>query len=157
MGEYEKKQRNQLNRAISNHDTGNKQLKEVIDKRIKIKASDNYSNPIQKVQPPIPNVPTHTLKGRVISRAFNNLGIDVKWSEDIQRWVFKCYHCKKWITEEAVEADHYPIPQIMGGTNELDNLVLACRPCNAANIHNSRQMVTRGTIEDKGLARKYTE
>lgn len=156
MAEYEREQRNQLSRTIANREIESRQLKGVVDNRTNMKASDNYNNPIQKVQPPIPEVRTDTLKGCVISRAFSHLGSEAKWSEDIQRWVFKCSHCKQWITEEAVEADHYPISQAAGGTDELSNLVLACRPCNAANIHNAQRFVTRGKIEDAGLSRKYT-
>lgn len=157
MGEYDRIQKKQESRAVANNCARREHFKGFVNNMANIKLSGNYNDPIQKVQPPIPYVRTDTLKGSVINRAFGRLGDEAKWSEDIQRWVFKCYHCKKWITEEAVEADHYPIAQAMGGSNELSNLVLACRPCNAANIHNARQMLTRAAIGDAGLARKYTE
>ena len=112
---------------------------------------------IQRVQPPRPTIDTSTLKGKVLNRAFNNIGQDVKWSEEFHRWMFKCYHCSAWVTEEGVQADHYPTPQALGGSDELSNLVLACSSCNAANIHNAQQMLTRGKIASAGLARKYTE
>lgn len=157
MAEYVREQKKQLSRAVANSGPQSKQLKGLVNNRTNIKTLENYNITIQKVQPPVPVVRTDTLKGKVIERAFRYLGTEAKWSEDIQRWVFKCFHCKKWVTEEAVEADHYPISQVMGGTDELNNLVLACRPCNAANIHNVRQRLTRKAIRDAGEARKYTE
>lgn len=111
-------------------------------------------NAIQMVRPPNPQVDTSTLKGKVIDRAFRNN--EVQWIDSIERWMFKCYYCQKLITEEAVNADHYPIPQRAGGQDSLSNLVLACSPCNSSDYHNKKQMVTRGQAQRAGEERKYT-
>lgn len=39
-----------------------------------------------------------------------------------------CY----WCGRRATEADHWPIGRDEGGADALDNLVAACRPCNAS-------------------------
>lgn len=114
-------------------------------------------HPLQLNGPERPVVDTSTLKGKVIDRALNHIPDQAKHVKEVDRWMYECYHCKKWITEEAVNADHYPIPQARGGSDDIGNLVLSCGPCNQANIHNSRQMITRGQIKDAGDGRKYVK
>lgn len=41
----------------------------------------------------------------------------------------KCFYCSEKLTKERVEVDHR-IPVYKGGTNDLCNLVLACKECN---------------------------
>ncbi|WP_192459027.1 hypothetical protein [Musicola keenii] len=101
-----------------------------------------------------------TNKGKVINRAMTNGQYKViNFPDNGRRVVFQCFHCKSWITEEAVEADHYPNPSdpTLPNNNDIGRLVLACRPCNAANIQNTQQMKTRGQLKLAGDDRKYTE
>jgi 5-methylcytosine-specific restriction endonuclease McrA len=37
----------------------------------------------------------------------------------------------RWCGKPATTADHWPIARAEGGPDTLDNLVPACRPCNA--------------------------
>jgi 5-methylcytosine-specific restriction endonuclease McrA len=39
-------------------------------------------------------------------------------------------HRCRWCGGLATEADHL-VAKVLGGTDDLDNLVAACRPCNA--------------------------
>ncbi|QYM97464.1 HNH endonuclease [Dickeya ananatis] len=101
-----------------------------------------------------------TNKGKVIDRAIrNNQCRVIDFPDGGRRIVFQCVHCKNWITEEAVEADHYPEPSnpALANNDDISRLVLACRPCNAANIQNTQQMKTRGQLKLAGENRKYTE
>lgn len=47
----------------------------------------------------------------------------------IERDGRKCSYCKKDLRGKHLTVDHV-LPVCQGGTDELDNLVLACRPCN---------------------------
>ncbi|ACS87290.1 HNH endonuclease signature motif containing protein [Musicola paradisiaca] len=101
-----------------------------------------------------------TNKGKVINRAMKNgQYVAINFPGGGRRVVFQCFHCKNWITEEAVEADHYPNPSDpnLPNNDDISRLVLACRPCNAANIQNTQQMKTRGQLKLAGDNRKYTE
>lgn len=53
----------------------------------------------------------------------------IRW-EVMSRDQFTCKYCGV-LTGPDAEIDHV-IPLSKGGTNELDNLVTACRPCNQA-------------------------
>ena len=46
---------------------------------------------------------------------------------------FKCAYCGKTSIEDGVKlnADHI-IPRLLGGNDEANNLITACRDCNAA-------------------------
>lgn len=58
-----------------------------------------------------------------------------------------CYWCGK----PADTADHYPIGRDEGGSDTLDNLVSACRPCNSARgaaYTNAKRAVDPGPSRD---------
>lgn len=42
----------------------------------------------------------------------------------------KCFYCKKHLKYRQITLDHY-FPKSRGGTNEIFNLVLSCKKCNA--------------------------
>ncbi len=41
----------------------------------------------------------------------------------------RCAYCDRFCTREIESLDHI-IPRALGGTNRLENLVMACRACN---------------------------
>ena len=41
----------------------------------------------------------------------------------------RCSYCGKGITRKSFQVDHF-IPKLSGGTDELENLMPACRSCN---------------------------
>jgi len=43
----------------------------------------------------------------------------------------KCYHCGDLLDKNTITLDHL-IPQIRGGTNNPENIVASCYPCNNA-------------------------
>lgn len=59
---------------------------------------------------------------------------------EAQGW--RCAYCGCTCTLQEFTFDHV-IPQVLGGTNGVYNLVLACEPCNLAK--GSNILVPRGT------------
>ena len=49
------------------------------------------------------------------------------------RWKsgWRCYYCGQALNEKTVTEDH-KTPLSRGGSNEIDNIVIACRPCNSS-------------------------
>jgi 5-methylcytosine-specific restriction endonuclease McrA len=45
-----------------------------------------------------------------------------------------CFYCAKVLAEGEMTVDHVE-PQKLNGGDSLQNLVLACKPCNAAKAH----------------------
>lgn len=61
---------------------------------------------------------------------------DRTWRFADERWMGKCIHCRRKITlgkdgatEGSATLEHI-VPRTHGGTNELDNLSIACSRCN---------------------------
>ena len=46
----------------------------------------------------------------------------------------KCHYCEKPVPADSLSIDHVE-PKILGGKSHLQNLVVACKPCNAAKRH----------------------
>lgn len=53
----------------------------------------------------------------------------VKRQTLIKRSGAKCFYCERKIRPAELTLDHV-VPKALGGSNRLDNLRLACRPCN---------------------------
>ncbi len=51
------------------------------------------------------------------------------WLELLHRYKFRCAYCNALLTKDNRSLDH-KVALAKGGTNELGNLVPACRPCN---------------------------
>jgi hypothetical protein len=45
-----------------------------------------------------------------------------------------CFYCKKAVAEADLNIDHVE-PKASGGKDHIQNLVIACRPCNVAKSH----------------------
>tara|TARA_Y100001934_G_scaffold135181_1_gene163343 strand:- start:322 stop:540 length:219 start_codon:yes stop_codon:yes gene_type:complete len=49
--------------------------------------------------------------------------------EVLKKFRFKCAYCGASAPDVLLEVDHI-LPVAEGGTNELTNLIAACKPCN---------------------------
>jgi 5-methylcytosine-specific restriction endonuclease McrA len=49
-------------------------------------------------------------------------------------WIYQhglCFYCATYVSADAATIDHF-VPMCRGGTNKLNNKVMACRQCNNA-------------------------
>lgn len=51
------------------------------------------------------------------------------WCNLLHKFNYRCYYCGTLLTKTNRSIDHR-IPLVRGGTNDIENLVPACRPCN---------------------------
>ena len=58
----------------------------------------------------------------------NGLRFDV-----LKRWQFRCFYCGAKAGDVELHIDHV-VPVSKGGTNDFDNLVPACKPCNSGKL-----------------------
>lgn len=49
--------------------------------------------------------------------------------EQVARQKGRCFYCQAKLSESGMHADHV-IPLVLGGSNSIDNLVIACPDCN---------------------------
>ena len=45
-----------------------------------------------------------------------------------------CFYCRRCFAYDELTIDHL-IPVVRGGSNTVDNLLLACKPCNSRKGH----------------------
>lgn len=57
-----------------------------------------------------------------------------QWLSRIDQLGWKCFHCGKDLTPETITKDHYQ-PLAKGGSNNVENLVPSCSPCNKVKGH----------------------
>jgi 5-methylcytosine-specific restriction endonuclease McrA len=47
-----------------------------------------------------------------------------------------CCYCGRFLSPLDRTIEHYVVPKSLGGSNQLDNLKIACKPCNQARGNN---------------------
>lgn len=70
-----------------------------------------------------------------------------------QRDAFTCRYCGKMSDEVQLAVDHI-IPVSKGGTNDAENLVTACVPCNQGK---SDKLIDPGCVNDSGRLARHQE
>lgn len=63
----------------------------------------------------------------------------------------RCHYCKRRVEAQLLTLDHV-VPVSAGGTNNLDNLVLACQRCNEKKANRSAAKFIRQIERNKTYA-----
>lgn len=75
------------------------------------------------------NVKRHLFARHAVVMGFTDAGV-VLFNPPIARCQFP--GCETWLTYAEATLDRYPVPGRHGGTYHIDNVRLACEPCNTA-------------------------
>lgn len=75
------------------------------------------------------------------------------WQDEHGNWFAMCsFGCGDVLVPKTATLDHYPIMKRHGGTYRLDNVRLACAPCNSRNRNHKKDKTKRAKKKRDNIA-----